>query len=470
MPFGPNDQKQIDAFFAAIAPQVSAYQQDSFSFVALKSTEGFDLAFGALMLNAFPTTIPLSCFETEHVRVGHFLLSELKTDRHRFLDAIETGTLPTPYGDLLFRTGPHSPNYSAFHTPFHNVGLQNQNRLNVLSVRGSGFFALPNLELDWELKASPIPYDSLYELLSEYSLGGITSSLAAIDFVAYHVVDIDYASPISGDRAHIRLRASRGLDINHVTIGVRVLSSGKVVRRLEIPASSITWTTDPDALRGTAVVEIPLGALLHCFVSYARVSQHFAWLADRSMAQNPRIAALNALECDASALSDLIAGGKGHDARDFEAVVAWLFWASGFSAAQLGAIPRLQANPDLIIAAPRGDLAVVECTTGLLKAQHKLAILYERTQVIRRSLNHSGHQNIGLIPILVTSKERQEVAAEYPDAERIGVLVLTREDIREMVAKSTLLQDANVLYDDFVNRIVEALPKPTQGDPELNFG
>jgi hypothetical protein len=44
--------------------------------------------------------------------------------------------------------------------------------------------------LDWELKASPTPYDTLQELAFEYSLGPLRDVIN-LEVVAFNVVGID---------------------------------------------------------------------------------------------------------------------------------------------------------------------------------------------------------------------------------------------------------------------------------------
>ena len=71
------------------------------------------------------------------------------------------------------------------------------------------------------------------------------------------------------------------------------------------------------------------------------------------------------------------AQGRGEEARDMESVVAWLLWMLGFSVAHLNT-RRTRDAADLLVTSPAGHFAVVECTTGLLKAENKLSLLHER--------------------------------------------------------------------------------------------
>jgi hypothetical protein len=98
---------------------------------------------------------------------------------------------------------------------------------------------------------------------------------------------------------------------------------------------------------------------------------------------------------------------------------------------------------------------VVECTTGLIKAEHKLARLIERTEVIRSRVSDTHR----VIPVMVTSKKRREVRSEIPDAEQHGVLVITRETLDDGAARTILMPDADATYGEAEEVIGAALAK-----------
>jgi hypothetical protein len=80
-----------------------------------------------------------------------------------------------------------------------------------------------------------------------------------------------------------------------------------------------------------------------------------------------------------------------------ESVVAWLLWMLGFSVAHLNT-RRTRDAADLLVTSPAGHFAVVECTTGLLKAENKLSLLHERAEAVRRSLAVSNRSHLHLLP------------------------------------------------------------------------
>lgn len=94
-------------------------------------------------------------------------------------------------------------------------------------------------------------------------------------------------------------------------------------------------------------------------------------------------------------------------------------------------------------AAPNANLAVVECTTGLLNAEKKLPQLLSRTVQVRKSLEAAGNPNTQLISILITTKSRAEVEAELEQAYQANILVATKEDIESALSNTLVALDAN---------------------------
>jgi hypothetical protein len=148
------------------------------------------------------------------------------------------------------------------------------------------------------------------------------------------------------------------------------------------------------------------------------------------------------------ALTELLtrSGRGGNPARDFEAGVAWLAWLRGFSVAHLGGTTRTQEAPDLIGTTPLGHFVVTECTTGLLKAENKLARLVQRAVAVRERLNSSNNHHLRVLPLIVTALPRNEVKAELAPALSLGVAVMAREDLLDAVRGTILPPDADRIF------------------------
>jgi hypothetical protein len=115
---------------------------------------------------------------------------------------------------------------------------------------------------------------------------------------------------------------------------------------------------------------------------------------------------------------------------------------------------------DLIATTPLGHFAIVECTTGLLKAENKLSLLHDRVEAVRRGLADANNAHLHLLPVMVTSKTRTEVAPDIEAAERLGVLVMTREHLDQVINQRTLVfANADQMYLEAEQSVSAALAK-----------
>ena len=470
MPLADHDQRMIDAFFSGIAPWEDAYKKfASISYFAIKHEGVFVLVQARLFLNTTPSDIPIAHFQTENIRAGHFPIGDLDTDARNVIVGLSSTGKLVGLNDVQFPPG-DSGRYSAYYMPFHPEGLQNGNRLNVLGltgVRRTEHILQPYF--DWEVKAASTPYDSIAELLLEYRLGTLRSDAANVEIIAFNVAVVDLSSEITGTKARLVVFLANGLNPEKMTLGYRVYSQGRVVQRAAIQGISMQWTSRETLQCGITEVDIPPGAILHCIVSYAGIAQHQGWLSDQSTVQNPQRSVYEAFDDKLEILKDFLAKSqnRGRDARDLEASVAWLLWMLGFSVAHLGGTEKTQNAPDLIATTPRGNFAVIECTTGLLKTENKLASLVERTEAVRRRLAASGNRHLHILPVIVTSKSREEVRADLEQAEKLGVFVLTRESLEEALKRTLFFPNAEALFAEAEQAVLIAQEKYLNGTVPL---
>jgi hypothetical protein len=118
----------------------------------------------------------------------------------------------------------------------------------------------------------------------------------------------------------------------------------------------------------------------------------------------------------------------------------------GFSVAHAGATPRTSEAADILASTPAGHVAIVECTTGHLKADSKLARLVERSQTIRKRLDESGNRHLKLLPVIVTSLGKEEVKADLDQARSLGVAVATREDLVSALNQTIATSNAESIF------------------------
>jgi Holliday junction resolvase len=137
-----------------------------------------------------------------------------------------------------------------------------------------------------------------------------------------------------------------------------------------------------------------------------------------------------------------------------------MLWILGFSVHRIGAGHYTSENVDIIARTPKGDYLLVECTTGLLKRQHKLANLTMRTATARRVLANTWNANARVLPIIVTSLDRNEVLPELLEAQQDGVGVFTAEDISEIIRNRTLFPpNADHIFTEIEAEVGSALKR-----------
>jgi hypothetical protein len=464
-------QKHIDEFFTAIEPLKGAYQNGSFSYAALRHKEQFVIVQGYLYLSA-PSNVPYSHFCSENIRVGHYRLSEMKTSPEVLIEAAFGGRIATPGGDLSFQK-PQNGERGALYIPFHQAGLQAQHRLNVLRLSGgdwNDYFRQPFL--DWELKAAPTPYDGLGELMAEYHFAPLSPTQPSfIDVVAAQAAAVDFSSQIQAKQANLFVRLAHGLEHKKFTLGYRAIQQGKVIRRSSVHSSDFQWSSTPEFQTGTAQIGVPESTLLHCIAGYDGIAQHFAWVSDHSTILNTRRAAYEVFDDGMAILKEIFGriSWRGHNARDLETAVAWLLWMLGYSVVHLGNTRGMEDAADLLAATPVGHLAVIECTTGMLKAENKLSLLHDRAQAVRRGLDASANGYQRVMTVIVTSQPRADIEVDLEQAEKLGILVLTRENLELMLERTLIPQNADQIYQEAEETIKLGQAKYLEPNSSLNL-
>lgn len=454
-------QRLICEFFRAIEPAHKDNKNLTFSYIAVKREDKFYLIQGALLYHAGPSKIPTTHYTSENVRSGNYHLSDMNLTGQEAVDCLLSGCIQTPDGELFF-PGNETGTYGAAYDPLHPEGLKIQARFHILTIYGATRQVDRHpLALDWELRAAPMPFESLQELAFEYKIGLLRNTVS-VEVIAFHVAAVDYSSIVRGTSARLGIFLMHGASIDNVALGYRIFSQGRVTVRSLVNGPSMEWMQKADHQYGSIEIDVPSAAVIQCFVSYLGVSQHFGWVSDPSTVQNPKRAVYSVFDSGLSILTDFLtkSGGKGRDARDLESGIAWLLWMLGFSVAHLGGTDKTQDAADLIATTPRGDFAIIECTTGLLRSDNKLPLLIDRTERVRRGIIASNNKHLRVLPIIVTSRTRPEIVADVEQAEKLGVLVITRENLEQAVANRTLLlPNAEQIYDEGVEAVDSARAK-----------
>jgi hypothetical protein len=423
-----------DRFFHEFEPVKDAYATARLAYVANTTDRGSEIIAAELLF--FARSIPLDRepFTSSGIAANHIRLSDVGISAEQAVRRLLSGTLEID-GHRLKMPGSSSL-HQAYHLPFDEEGLSRQMRYNVLRLTAPPW-ARPEHQqwTDWELRAGAVPFDGLQELLTTYIVRPISSPLQSrFEAIALPLIELDFTSKVDGSVATSKVRMARSLQIDEVRLGYRVVKDRSTVSRGVLQGKDMTWAAldgVDDIMLGTSEITVPEGAAVQLLASYRNRLQHYWWIADPALSSNGRCAIYQTYDPNFTKLKEMISRpyGKGRDARDFETAIAWIGWIRGFSVAQLGLIPQTQQAPDLIFTTETGRVVVVECTTGHLKSDHKLSLLVQRTTEIKRRMEVSGKGYLGVIPAIVTALTAEEVAADIEQAERLGVLVVTKEDL-----------------------------------------
>jgi hypothetical protein len=388
-------------------------------------------------------------FESARILGGQFHLSEQGVSLEWFMGEVTKGHFNAPDNVIDVQREGTARDMATNLAEFDADALSQRKRITVLTLNaGQTPTGAKREGLDWELRAAPSPYDGLVDLAETLGLSASRLDHAFFSIHAPNAVEIDLSSAVSGTIARPACFLADGLSPEDFVLHYRVRVQQTIVERGTIAGTDMEWSRAERANRGVAEISVPAGAVLQCFAVVNEFAHHHSWIVDPATFPNPMRVMLEtydpSLSTMSTALFDAVRKGGG-DTRTVEAAVGWLLWMNGFSAAHLGATKQLQDGPDLIATTPSGNVVIVECTTGMLKAD-KLARLVERRANLRKRLDASGNGHARIVGAFVTTLDRSEVEADLEQAERVKIHVITREDLQRGLDRCIVLQNADVAF------------------------
>lgn len=446
-------QQQFNAFFSAISAWRAAYRRARLHFLAVRQGEGLSIISARIYLAASGPDQVKSSFRAGALEVGQWDIPQTELSVEDAILALigEQGLLIEGFGRLRLVSDTRNEVFIAPPTLLHPDGLNSGSRLALLNLSGANWTEwMLQPGSDWLLKAADVPYDSVQELCNEYGLGALRGDRSLLEIVALTAVQVLERSAVKGTSAELGIWMASSLDRAKARIGFRVLDKGNVLKRGAASGNDLTWQDEGLASIGTTQLEIPAGAIVQCIASYGGHAHHVQWRADPSIFQNPRAAVLSMVDQSQQTIRgylqpDLPPRGKAAD--DFEAAIGWLLWTLGFSTATFGTNAKTRDAFDTVAVTPNGDFVVVECTLGLLRSDSKLSKLAARAASLRETLAASNMKNLRVLPVIVTAMTTEQVKADMVQAEEIGVLVLTKENLEEVFNELLRYPDANRLFE-----------------------
>ncbi len=431
-------QDHLTKFLKSVELFEDAYEDATFNYIAAKKGDDLYLVKGRLFLTINRSLFEDKAFNSDSIVAESAKISNSGINYKQFIEQAIQGAININNKTLHFKCkDAHPP--SMYYNPFHQEGIRSQQRINVFNLNNDlrllEYIQQP--DVDWELMAAEQPFDNLQALSNEYGLSGIDigNNSAFIEVVASPILLIDNeTTSMKENLATITLRLSSKLEEEKVSVGYSITNKSYLVTdRKKAHSKQVSWKQKENYKEGTLEIEVPENSIIHCFACYGGVAQHHYWVVDDNKTFNPRYSAYTSFDKEMSILKNIINNTNGRiDSRKFETSISWLLWLLGFNVAHLDGVKGLDDVPDIIATTPNGHYLVVECTTGILQDDRKIPRLYDRTEKVRNSLQVSNHF-FDVLPVIVTSKTKAEVASEIETTEKHGIFVITKEDIEKMI-------------------------------------
>lgn len=447
VPIKQTSADHLAEFFSDIEPWYLAYVKSStFGYVAAIENDTLVLRTGRLMLDAFAPPGGMQHLRSKSIVGGRLDLASLGLEPQEFLRKLAAEGVEIDEGRLSLP--PEGDAYSSYYVRVEQQGAEpTEYRVATVTLTGRRHVnAISEHLLDWELRAASPPFDSVQELASHFGAGTVRHDVCLIDITAMPVVKVDETSSIEKGAAQIRLRLPSALPREGLSLGYRVLASDRVEKRDVVSAGEFVWSaSDGDSI---AAIDLQIGSSvgIQCLARYAGVCHHRRRLDDLVDTPNSVRQVYGLFDPELGHLDSFLRQDKKLDQAAFEAGVSFLLSMHGFQVVAIGGTPRTAEAPDLVAWAPSGDLLVVECTTGLLKTQDKMAKLAARASQIRSYLA-SHDRSVGrVLSLEVTSLRSDAVVAEREAALKQGTAVFAQEELLELLQQTANHPDPDGLF------------------------
>lgn len=433
MPIHAGDLHKLDAFKKLVAPDQYVATRILVSFSSTRFQDEFRLHTARVFFQTVTLNIEEFHVRTSQLFAGRFALDNSREAVDQFIEQTTNGMLETPWGKVPF-WGINGQGSNVFVTlePLHEAGLQNQRRISVLQFSGEPVpHPSTNRTVDWELRASETPFESVDELYSVLSLQRDLTPSASIEFVAYQTVAINFdASGVEDDQLTVVVHISKGLSPAGFSLGLRSLVDGNV-NRSQLKSDSFTWNDRDEYIEGVAQLPANGAHAIQCFANYKDINYGSSWLIDKSISVNTRCAAFKAFDRDLEKTRRELFpdDGSKERAREFETAVSWLFWMLGFSPIPLDGQFGLPDAPDFIFVDELGQALLVDCTTGRISVNDKLEKLAERHSRLRSTLRANRAEFVTSYAVVISRGQFEVPEADLERAKRNEVIVVSSKEL-----------------------------------------
>lgn len=450
--------EQKNKFFDAISDWRGAYRIFRLSYLAVREGDKLLVMSARILMtiNLNPNVTLVPQFQAGNIQCGQWDINPNELSVEQVIEGLASSEGVNIPGHGLLALPTSSDRGISVSTPIllHHEGIKKGNRLAILTITGAHAYSyLTQPETDWKLKAGTVPYDSLEELKSEYGLAGNPNTdYATLEVLALTAVEVLAASAITGSTAKLGIWAAKGLDKAKIQLGYRIFEKDRVVLRGAIKGDQLDWQPVEEDLGGTIELNVTPGSFIQCIASFNGLAHDVQWRADPDFLPNSRAAVLSIIDPSKTLIQSFLFPekpyNKGKPQDDFEMAVSWLFWGLGFASLNFGTNPKTKDAFDTVLATPKGDFAVIECTLELLRTDSKLSKLAARAAKLREVLDASHQKHIRLLPIIISSMTKEQVKGDIDQAKKLGILVVTREDLEWALTEVMRFPNADKLYEE----------------------
>jgi hypothetical protein len=311
--------------------------------------------------------------------------------------------------------------------------------------------------LDDELRKGTKPFDGFTDLirflgLQDPRLGTFPQSVKVL---VSPPVDVQFnTSVLDNNRLSLNLIGHHKLVHTDVEVAIIASPGEGVSSRSKVTGDVFTWTLQEDGtLNGSKSLDLNNAnqVLVMLVLGDACIRRH--WFADPSKAGNLRYLALNALDKNLGKMRYYLFENEASDL--FEKAIENLAFLRGYTPC----IPFPTDAPDIILATPGGQLALVECTLKVSKVQEKVGKLVDRRHAMQEALRNQGI--VRDVPsILVVRQSRAEIASNSDQIRQQGIKLITREDLENWMnqLRDTIDTDAELL--SVIAELNQPIPPP----------
>lgn len=444
------EKNPIDEFVDILSHWINSYKSQICTYLAIKTNGKIRLKFGRIIFNTNTLQDSKLDFhvETKHLIAGRKIKRiETNTIEQLLCEAKEGQIKFSEYSFILDKP------FIRFDPIYHSkLSSPHGPRLPNLTISGSERIDIDSQLFDWELRSADQPFDSIDELLGYLWLPRLREMGDAyrIEIIANPPALISNKSKISDGQVSVILNVAIGIDVSKIKAGFKVFNKNNI-DRFSINGGKVNWVKNEDLISGNYSFKIEDSNLIQAFVSYDNVALHSWYVTDPQKQMNHRYSIHSLFDKNLDTLKRLLF----EERNTFEYGVALLLNILGFSVSHHGKIPKLQDGPDIIALTPIGNIGVIECTSGLLDKDDKLAKLVQRTNLIRKKLVETGFGYLLVQPVIITMLTRNEVSGHLEEACKHDIAVVCKEELTKLLNRATIPPDPEGLFKEAIRLIPE---------------